>query len=99
MSTELSQGIVKSMGDTQLPATDDLWTQSPTLQVVMLKDIVSNKSGQQSNRKRGAVSDGLHYIQVMFTTQLNDLIDQGKISKYTVIKVKKMTLNVMQEKR
>lgn len=99
MSFGLTQGMVKRMADPETSPSDDLWNETPVLQVVMLKEIVSNKNGQQSNRKRGAVSDGHHYVQVMFTTQLNGLIDSGSVKRNTLIKITKMTLNVMQDKR
>jgi len=99
MSHELTQDIVLKMADPSVGNNDPIWKSQPILQVVMLKQITSNKTSQVQERKRGAVSDGKHYVQVMFTTQLNDLIEEDQLQRLSIIKIKHMTCNIMQDKR
>ncbi|EJD53132.1 replication factor-a protein [Auricularia subglabra TFB-10046 SS5] len=99
MTIELTSGAIARMCDTTLPADDPVWKTEPILQVVQIKEIVSNKNGGSSNRRRGLVSDGRNYAPVMFTTQLNQQIEEGKLGRNAVVRVKSMTCNTMQEKR
>ncbi|KAH7107596.1 replication factor-a protein [Auriculariales sp. MPI-PUGE-AT-0066] len=96
---QLTQDIVLRMADPATTNDDPLWKSDPVVQVVMLKEIQSNKTNQSQERKRGAVSDGKHYVQVMFTTQLKDIMEQEQLQRNCIIRIKHMTCNVMQEKR
>ena len=51
------------------------------------------------DRYRVIISDGVHFIQAMLATQLNDLVRTNAIGKHTVVVVEKATCNYVQAKR
>jgi replication factor A1 len=66
------------------------------LQVLNIKKVVSTGG---SDRYRLIVSDGIHYMQSMLATQLNDLIVDDKLQRNGYIQVDKYVVNNVQGKR
>ena len=43
--------------------------------------------------------DGINYTQSMLATQLNHMVEDGELKKYTIVKVEKLSCNIVQSKR
>ncbi|EAU88740.1 replication factor-A protein 1 [Coprinopsis cinerea okayama7 len=72
-----------------------------TIQFLSIKKV--NTANPNSNapvdRYRIIISDGVHFIQAMLATQLNELVQNNSIGKHTVAVVERATCNYVQEKR
>ena len=81
-------------------STDDLeaWSMQPTVQFLSIKKLV-NTSATNPDRYRLIISDGVHFVQAMLATQLNELVENDTIKKHTVAVLEKYTSNVVQNKR
>lgn len=66
------------------------------LQVLNVKKVASTNG---SDRYRLIVSDGIHYMQAMIATQLNDIIMDDKLQRNGYIQVEKYVTNNVQDKR
>lgn len=78
-------------------ATRDV-SSEPILQVVDLKQIVSNKPNE-GPRYRLSVSDGSHFLQAMIATQLTSLVTDGSLQLNAVIRMIDYILQDVKDKR
>jgi len=77
-----------------------------TLQVLNVKKIQSNApaggaGGNQPERYRLVVSDGVHFMQAMMATQMNDLVSDrgGKLEQHSLIHVKECIVNTVHNRK
>ncbi|KAH8830283.1 hypothetical protein DL96DRAFT_1592292 [Flagelloscypha sp. PMI_526] len=77
-------------------STEHLLDQEYTVQVLSLK-LVSNAG--QIDRYRVIFSDGDYYIQAMLATQLNEFIVNQSVTKNSIIRLSKLSVNQSQGKR
>ena len=62
----------------------------PTLQIADLRALQSkdgNSTDESNKRFRVMLSDGQHYVTAMLSSQLNPLVLDGKLEKFTVVKL------------
>ena len=97
-TTELSTGSVKGLVNAE-PGDNDLWEADHVLQLASVKKIGPAREGQGPDRYRIVLSDGVNYTQSMLATQLNHLVEDGELKKNTIVKVEKLTCNMVQGKR
>ena len=84
---------------TQASADDQAaWSMQPTVQFLSIKKL-QNTSTTSPDRYRLIISDGVHFVQAMLATQLNELVENDTIKKHTVAVLEKYTSNVVQNKR
>lgn len=76
-------------------AQDPVWSSTPILQIVQAKAIETN--GQ--TRWRIVISDGVHALQAMVITQLNDLFEDGHVGKGSIIRLERFAINMIQGRR
>jgi replication factor A1 len=72
-----------------------------TIQFLSIKKVSAanpNTAGSM-DRYRIIISDGVHFIQAMLATQLNEMVQKNEIGKHTVAIVDKATCNYVQSKR
>ncbi|KAI8885412.1 hypothetical protein K501DRAFT_332007 [Backusella circina FSU 941] len=62
----------------------------PRVQIIWIRSVPTNGK----TRYRALVSDGVYYMQAMLATQYAPVIEQGKIKKFTIVKLKETVLNV-----
>jgi replication factor A1 len=95
---ELTRGsLTKLLGG---PSEDNgLWEAGHVLQILSLKKIGPAREGGGPDRYRLVISDGVHYTQAMLATQLSHMVEGGNLQKNTVMKVEKLTCNLVQSKR
>ncbi|TFK54656.1 replication factor-a protein [Heliocybe sulcata] len=100
MQVELSGGMIKRLFNSQ-DTGEDLSTSQPILQVISMKkvDPPPNATNHSSDRWRTIISDGEHFMQGMFATQVNGLIEAHEIQKNTVIAVENFSCSYLQGKR
>ncbi|PFH54257.1 hypothetical protein AMATHDRAFT_72762 [Amanita thiersii Skay4041] len=95
MSHQLSVGSCLRLHSA---AADDVLLNAPhILQVLSTKKVNPSATGPV-DRFRIILSDGTHFIQAMLATQLNSMIQDESIRRYTIVCVEKMTSNYVQEK-
>jgi len=94
---QLSAGICARLTDYNGPPDDPVLTETHTVQVLTVKSVGS--AGQGANdRFRMILSDGQTILQAMLATQLNHLLNDHSIQKNTVIRIKRMSANMVQGK-
>ncbi|KAF9216407.1 Replication factor A protein 1 [Podila verticillata] len=71
---------------------------APILQVLNTKMLPST-SGAAANRYRTMFSDGVHVMQGIFATTLNNLIDSGAITKNSLVRVNRYTIKPLAGKK
>ncbi|KAF7295538.1 Replication protein A subunit [Mycena indigotica] len=76
----------------------DVFDGTHTLQVLSVKPVESH-AATAVDRYRIIIADGIHFVQAMLATQLNHLVSEDKVKKYTIVNITKMTCNYVQEKR
>src|SRR6266481_1267672 len=87
---------------TQARLEDEVaWNMQPTVQFLSIKKLLNSKPGDTSapDRYRLIISDGVHFVQAMLATQLNELVENNKVTKHSVVTLEKYTSNVVQNKR
>lgn len=87
---------------TQARLEDEVaWNMQPTVQFLSIKKLLNSKPGDTSapDRYRLIISDGVHFVQAMLATQLNELVENNKVTKHSVVKLEKYTSNIVQNKR
>ncbi|KAH9811381.1 replication factor-A protein 1, partial [Melampsora americana] len=72
------------------------------LQVLSLKPVGSpsakvTTTGPQ--RWRLMISDGIHFITAMFSTQLNHLIDEAILQRMCIVRIPNYTINMVGDRR
>ncbi|KAM6501844.1 Replication factor-A protein 1, N-terminal domain containing protein, partial [Amanita muscaria] len=91
---QLSPGSCQRLHDTVSPY-DPILNQPHILQILAIKALTSANS---VDRYRVILSDGVHFIQAVFATQLNQYVQEKQIQRYSVISIEKMACNQLQEK-
>lgn len=76
----------------------EAWDMQPTVQFLSIKKL-NNQSAMNPDRYRLIVSDGVHFVQAMLATQLNELVENETIKKHTVAVLEKYSSNIVQNKR
>jgi replication factor A1 len=85
---------------TQAPLEDEeAWNMQPTVQFLSIKKLPNPKPEETPDRYRLIISDGVHFVQAMLATQLNELVDNNTVTKHSVVTLEKYTSNVVQNKR
>ncbi|KAJ3752916.1 hypothetical protein EV360DRAFT_88276 [Lentinula raphanica] len=100
MSFQLDTGICQRI-NSATPNEDELFGHSHTLQVLSLKKVGKQQENTNlpSDRYRIVLSDGAHFLQAMLATQLNDMVVEEHLKRYTVVCVERLSCNYVQEKR
>ncbi|KIY50750.1 replication factor-a protein [Fistulina hepatica ATCC 64428] len=99
----LTEGICEKLQSIEANKPSDLLNGSHVVQVISVKPVTS-QSGTNPPRYRVILSDGVHFIQAMLATQLNDFIDpedesKGSLKKNTIIEIQRLGCNVVQNKK
>jgi len=70
------------------------------VQLLSIKKVIPTTiSSNSTDRYRIIISDGVHFVQPMLATQLNELVTTGEINKNTVVIIDKLACNFVQDKR
>jgi replication factor A1 len=77
---------------------DPVFNDNHVLQILSIKPI-SPPAPNAVPRFRIILSDGLHYVQAMLATQLNQYVQDQQIQKHSIIQVSKMSCNTVQNKQ
>ena len=80
------------------PNDDELFNMQHTLQLLSVKKVSAATTGSV-DRYRIIISDGISYMQAMLATQLNNMVDDNSIGKYTIITVEKLTCSLVQDNK
>jgi replication factor A1 len=102
MDWQLTKGICEKLMTIDVAATDDeLYQTRPIVQLLSVKRINPAGSGvaAATDRYRVIVSDGVHFIQAMLATQLNNLVDEEKVVRNCIVQLEGFTVNVVQNRR
>lgn len=97
----LTQGALERIHKATNP-DDPIFESVPTIQILTLKKVPGREGQVNPNapdRYRLIVSDGKHFSQAMLATQLSHLVDENKLHKGSVVRLEKMSCNVLQGKR
>lgn len=96
---QLTSGICSRLNEASPPEIDELGA-GYTVQLLSIKKVTANSATAAAiDRYRIIISDGVHFVQAMLATQLNDLVANGDITKNSVVVVDKLTCNFVGDKR
>ncbi|KAF8516769.1 replication factor-a protein [Gautieria morchelliformis] len=84
---------------TQLETTAETCSMQPTVQFLSIKKLPPAPGTPNLDRYRLIISDGVHFVQAMLATQLNELVEKDILKKHAVAVVEKFTSNIVQQKR
>ncbi|RKP08491.1 replication factor-a protein [Thamnocephalis sphaerospora] len=76
---------------------EDPTLSNPVVQVINIKKLPM-QSADSTERFRFIISDGKHFMQAMLSTQLNDLVQSGRLTKNAVIRMTKYICNAIQNR-
>ncbi|KAG1761684.1 hypothetical protein EDD22DRAFT_980084 [Suillus occidentalis] len=97
--SQLSSGICRRLNEAPQEEIDQL-ASGHTVQLLSIKKVAPTpNSTTATDRFRIIISDGVHFVQAMLATQLNDLVANGDINKNTVVIIDKLACNFVQDKR
>ncbi|EIW84857.1 replication factor-A protein 1 [Coniophora puteana RWD-64-598 SS2] len=97
--TQLSAGICQRLQEATPEDIDNIGS-GHTVQLLSIKKVSqSANSSNTVDRYRLIISDGVHFIQAMLATKLNDLVANNELGKNTVVIIDQLTCNFVQEKR
>ncbi|KAG1754337.1 hypothetical protein EDB19DRAFT_1892356 [Suillus lakei] len=97
--SQLSSGICRRLNEAPQEEIDQL-ASGHTVQLLSIKKVAPTPSSTTAtDRYRIIISDGVHFVQAMLATQLNDLVTNGDINKNTVVIIDKLACNFVQDKR
>ncbi|KAG2041899.1 hypothetical protein BDR03DRAFT_997436 [Suillus americanus] len=97
--SQLSSGICRRLNEAPQEEIDQL-ASGHTVQLLSIKKVAPTPSSTTAtDRFRIIISDGVHFVQAMLATQLNDLVANGDINKNTVVVIDKLACNFVQDKR
>ncbi|KAG0697017.1 hypothetical protein DFH29DRAFT_812337 [Suillus ampliporus] len=97
--SQLSSGICRRLNEAPQEEIDQL-ASGHTVQLLSIKKVApTSNSTTATDRYRIIISDGVHFVQAMLATQLNDLVTTGEINKNTVVIIDKLACNFVQDKR
>lgn len=92
MTEPISVGSLKPILNAQPGAL-----QTPIFQVLQVKKLTSISNGVE--RYRVVLSDSVHYVQSMLTSQKNELVTSGKLQKGAVVQLTQFSVNMMKERK
>ncbi|KAH0832173.1 hypothetical protein J3R83DRAFT_13086 [Lanmaoa asiatica] len=96
---QLSAGICARLSEASPIEIDELGS-GYAVQLLSIKKVNQATSAVSAiDRYRIILSDGVHFVQAMLATQLNELVSRGDIVKNTIVVVDKLTCNFVQDKR
>ncbi|KAJ3997283.1 hypothetical protein F5050DRAFT_1569709 [Lentinula boryana] len=100
MTYQLSTGICQRIHNAT-PNEDELFNGSHTLQVLSLKKVgkQTENTNLPTDRYRVVLSDGVHFLQAMLATQLNEMIVEKHLARHSIVYVERLSCNYVQEKR
>jgi replication factor A1 len=97
--SQLSSGICRRLNEAPQEEIEHL-ASGHTVQLLSVKKVSqTTTSGVSTDRYRIIISDGIHFVQAMLATQLNDLVTAGEINKNSVVVIDRLACNFVQEKR
>lgn len=98
---QLSAGICARLNEASPAEIDELGS-GYTVQLLSIKKVMNQTTSTVAapiDRYRIILSDGVHFVQAMLATQLNELVSRGDITKNTIVVINKLTCNFVQDKR
>ncbi|KAF9227715.1 replication factor-A protein 1 [Gyrodon lividus] len=96
---QLSAGICTTLNEASPKEIDEL-SSGYTVQLLSIKKVsATTVTAPPTDRFRIILSDGIHFVQAMLATQLNELVSNGEIIKNTIVVIDKLTCNFVQDKR
>ncbi|KIK98077.1 hypothetical protein PAXRUDRAFT_824259 [Paxillus rubicundulus Ve08.2h10] len=96
---QLSAGICTRLNEASETEIDEL-SSGYTVQLLSIKKVNSSTAiASATDRYRVIISDGVHFVQAMIATQLNELVSKGDLLKNTIVIIDKLTFNFVQDKR
>ncbi|KAI6166844.1 hypothetical protein EDD17DRAFT_1541509 [Pisolithus thermaeus] len=96
---QLTSGICNRLSEATPSEIDEIGG-GYTVQLVSIKKVTALSAAAPTiDRYRIIMSDGVHFIQAMLATQLNDLVSNEEIVKNSVVIIDKLTCNVLGDKR
>ncbi|OJA10202.1 hypothetical protein AZE42_05120 [Rhizopogon vesiculosus] len=97
--SQLSSGICRRLNEAPQEEIEQL-ASGHTVQLLSVKKVSpTTNTTAPTDRYRIIISDGVHFIQAMLATQLNDLVTAGEINKNTVVVIDRLACNFVQDKR
>ncbi|KAH7889519.1 hypothetical protein F5I97DRAFT_1995013 [Phlebopus sp. FC_14] len=97
--SQLSSGICSRLNEASPTEIEQLGS-GYAVQLLSIKKVnPTSTTAPPIDRYRIIISDGVHFVQAMLATQLNELVTNGQIMKNTVVVVDKLTCNFVQDKR
>ncbi|KIJ69175.1 hypothetical protein HYDPIDRAFT_24028 [Hydnomerulius pinastri MD-312] len=98
--SQLSAGICTRLNEASPTEIENLGS-GYTVQLLSIKKVnpTTATTTPTIDRYRIIISDGVHFVQAMLATQLNDLVSNGEITKNTIVIIDKLTCNFVQDKR
>ena len=98
LEEKLTKGICSRLSESIPADNDEVYTSRPIVQLLSIKK-VNTGNAAQTDRHRVIISDGAHFIQAMLATQLNPLIENDTIGRYSVIQLERFIVNFVQNRR
>jgi len=96
---QLTSGICSRLNEASPSEIDELGS-GYTVQLLSIKKVTANSTtAAPIDRYRIIISDGVHFVQAMLATQLNDLVANSEITKNSVVIIDKLTCNFVGDKR
>lgn len=95
---QLSAGVCARLSEASPTEIDELGT-GYTVQLLSIKKVAQSTTTAAIDRYRIILSDGVHFVQAMLATQLNELVSRGDIVKNSIVVIDKLTCNFVQDKR
>lgn len=97
---QLTSGICSRLNEAS-PAEVEGLSSGYTVQLLSIKKVTASTTtaAPSIDRYRIIISDGVHFVQAMLATQLNDLVVNEEITKNSVVIVDKHSCNLIGEKR
>lgn len=96
---QLTSGICSRLNEASPSEIDELGS-GYTVQLLSIKKVTANSTAAAPiDRYRIIISDGVHFVQAMLATQLNDLVANSEITKNSVVIIDKLTCNFVGDKR
>ncbi|KAL4067797.1 hypothetical protein V8B97DRAFT_1940400 [Scleroderma yunnanense] len=96
---QLTSGICSRLNEASPSEIEELGA-GYTVQLLSIKKVTANSTTAAAiDRYRIIISDGVHFVQAMLATQLNNLVTNEEITKNSVVVIDKLTCNFVGEKR
>jgi replication factor A1 len=96
---QLSAGICARLNEATPDEIDSIGS-GYTVQLLSIKKVNQATSAvTTTDRYRIIFSDGVHYVQAMLATSLNEFVSRGDIVKNTIVVINNLTCNYLQDKR